>query len=158
MYLNNNTNDISVDILKILADMPQSLRFSMLRQKIQEFLQYDHDLKFMTTLSALSALQNLDRAKAITLINSWLSELLSFNNDEIQKIIEYYIRTIQSDPLLLQNIQPEILIESFNELENQKKDKIYILINENLFLMPNKEKFVSLIPKELIKLMHSYRH
>ncbi len=154
----NNIDNISIDILKILADMPQSIRSSMLRQKIQEFIQYAPDLKFMTIISALSALQNMKREKAITLITSWLRELLSFNNDEIQKIIEYYMHSIKSDPLLLQNLQPEILIESFNNLESQKKEKIYVVIYENLFLMPNKEEFVNLVPKELIQLMYSYRH
>src|ERR1044072_7155954 len=140
------------NIIHILADLPEFLRKSMIRDRLLDFYSMADVDKHVTISSSLEALSSLGSAKLQQLVKTWLEILLKFQGSQITDIFRIYCEEILKNHLVIENLDIESLINIFLSLQDWEKEKVGDCLQEVIFSFPNKAEVLNVIPRSLLEL------
>lgn len=139
-------SNAAVNIIHILADLPDFLREPVLRKKLQEFYIYDESDKRETISTALTAASSIEAKKLNELVKSWMEVLSELDTDRILTMLTLYCDEILKDRSVLQNLNFESVVQAFMTLDEVKKVKFIYCLKEAMFSVPNRHKIIQMLP------------
>jgi hypothetical protein len=145
----------SVNIIHILADLPDFLREPVLRKKLQEFYIYDESDKRETISTALNAASSIEAKKLNVLVKSWMEVLSELDTGRILTMLTLYCDEILKDGSVLKRLNFDSVIQAFMTLDEIKKVKFINCLKEAMFSVPNGHKIIQMLPitaKEILEI------
>lgn len=139
-------SNAAVNIISILADLPDFLREPVLRKKLQEFYIYDESDKRETISSALKAASTIEAKKLNVLVRSWMEILSELDTGRILTMLTLYCDEILKDRCVLKNLNFDSVVQAFTTLDEVKKVKFIFCLKEAMFSVPNKHKIIQMLP------------
>jgi hypothetical protein len=142
------------NIIQILADMPDFLRKSMLRSKVQEFYSMRNLDKHETISTALKALPSLEGRKLSVLTKTWLEVLSEFEGLKITGMLRVYCEELLRNPHILEKLETELMTDVFLSLPDKRKEKLADCLKEVLFSFPEIDEILKIIPKPALEILN----
>ena len=142
------------NIIQILANMPDFLRKSMLRGKVQEFYSMRNLDKHETISAALKALPSLEGRKLSVLTKTWLEVLSEFEGLKITVILRMYCEELLRNPQILEKLEIELMIDVFSSLPDKRKEKLADCLKEVIFSFPEIDEILKIIPKPALEILN----
>jgi hypothetical protein len=142
------------NIIQILANMPDFLRKSMLRGKVQEFYSMRNLDKHETVSAALKALPSLEGRKLSVLTKTWLEVLSEFEGLKITVILRVYCEELLRNPQILEKLEIELMIDVFSSLPDKRKEKLADCLKEVIFSFPEIDEILKIIPKPALEILN----
>lgn len=142
------------NIIQILANMPDFLRKSMLRGKVQEFYSMRNLDKHETISAALKALPSLEGRKLSILTKTWLEVLSEFEGLKITVILRVYCEELLRNPQILEKLEIELMIDVFSSLPDKRKEKLADCLKEVIFSFPEIDEILKIIPKPALEILN----
>ena len=142
------------NIIQILANMPNFLRKSMLRGKVQEFYSMRNLDKHETISTALKALPSLEGRKLSVLTKTWLEVLSEFEGLKITVILRVYCEELLRNPQILEKLEIELMIDVFSSLPDKCKEKLADCLKEVIFSFPEIDEILKIIPKPALEILN----
>jgi hypothetical protein len=136
----------AVNIIHILADLPDFLREPVLRKKLQEFYIYDESDKRETISTALNAASSIEAKKLNVLVKSWMEVLSELDTGRILTMLTLYCDEILKDRSVLKNLNFDSVVQAFMTLDEVKKVKFIYCLKEAMFSVPNRHKIIQMLP------------
>ena len=136
----------AVNIIHILADLPDFLREPVLRKKLQEFYIYDESDKRETISTALNAASSVEAEKLNVLVKSWMEVLSELDTSRIFTMLTLYCDEILKDRSVLKNLNFDSVVQAFMTLDEVKKVKFIYCLKEAMFSVPNRHKIIQMLP------------
>ena len=136
----------AVNIIHILADLPDFLREPVLRKKLQEFYIYDESDKRETISTALNAASSIEAKKLNVLVKSWMEVLSELDTSRIFTMLTLYCDEILKDRSVLKNLNFDSVVQAFMTLNEVKKVKFIYCLKEAMFSVPNRHKIIQMLP------------
>lgn len=142
------------NIIQILANMPDFLRKSMLRGKVQEFYSMRNLDKHETISAALKALPSLEGRKLSVLTKTWLEVLSEFEGLKITVILRVYCEELLRNPQILEKLEIGLMIDVFSSLPDKRKEKLADCLKEVIFSFPEIDEILKIIPKPALEILN----
>jgi hypothetical protein len=142
------------NIIQILANMPDFLRKSMLRGKLQEFYSMRSLDKHETISTALKALPSLEGRKLSVLTKTWLEVLSEFEGLKITVMLRVYCEELLRNPQILVKLEIESMIDVFSSLPDKRKEKLADCLKEVIFSFPETDEILQIIPKPALEILN----
>lgn len=142
------------NIIQILANMPDFLRKSMLRSKVQEFYSMRNLDKHETISTALKALPSLEGRKLSVLTKTWLEVLSEFDGLKITVMLRVYCEELLRNPQILEKLEIELMIHVFSSLPDKRKEKLADCLKEVIFSFPEIDEILKIIPKPALEILN----
>jgi hypothetical protein len=142
------------NIIQILANMPDFLRKSMLRSKVQEFYSMRNLDKHETISTALKALPSLEDRKLSVLTKTWLEVLSEFEGLKITVMLRVYCEELLRNPQILEKLEIELMIDVFSSLPDTRKEKLADCLKEVIFSFPEIDEILKIIPKPALEILN----
>lgn len=142
------------NIIQILANMPDFLRKSMLRSKVQEFYSMRNLDKHETISTALKALPSLEGRKLSVLTKTWLEVLSEFEGLKITVMLRVYCEELLRNPQILEKLEIELMIDVFSSLPDKRKEKLADCLKEVIFSFPEIDEILKIIPKPALEILN----
>jgi hypothetical protein len=136
----------AVNIIHILADLPDFLREPVLRKKLEEFYIFGESDKRETISMALNAASSIDANKLNVLVKSWMDILSELDTGRILIMLTLYCEEIIKDSSSLKNLNFECVVQAFMTLDEIKKQKFIYCLKEAMFSVPNRHRIVQMLP------------
>ena len=136
----------AVNIIHILADLPDFLREPVLRKKLQEFYIYDESDKRETISTALNVASSIEAKKLNVLVKSWMEVLSELDTGRILTMLTLYCDEILKDRSVLKNLNFDSVVQAFMTLDEVKKVKFIYCLKEAMFSVPNRHKIIQMLP------------
>ena len=136
----------AVNIIYILADLPNFLREPVLRKKLQEFYMFDESDKRETISTALNAASSIDAKRLNVLVKSWMEVLSELDTSRIFTMLTLYCDEILKDRSVLKNLNFDSVVQAFMTLDEVKKVKFIYCLKEAMFSVPNRHKIIQMLP------------
>jgi len=136
----------AVNIIHILADLPDFLREPVLRKKLQEFYIYDESDKRETISTALTAASSFEANKLNVLVKSWMEVLSELDTGRILTMLTLYCDEILKDSSVLEKLNFDSVVQAFMTLDEVKKEKFIYCLKEAMFSVPNRHKIIQMLP------------
>ena len=136
----------AVNIIHILADLPDFLREPVLRKKLQEFYIYDESDKRETISTALNAASSIEAKKLNVLVKSWMEVLSELDTGRILTMLTLYCDEILKDRSVLEKLNFDSVVQAFITLDEVKKVKFIYCLKEAMFSVPNRHKIIQMLP------------
>ena len=141
------------NIIQILANLPEFLRKSMIRSKLLEFYSMADPDKHVTVSASIEALPSLENVKLQQLMKTWLEVLLRLEGSQITDMFRIYCEEILKNPLTIEDLDTESLIDVFSSLQESEKEKLTDCLKEAIFSFPRNTELLKLIPKPILQLL-----
>lgn len=109
------------DIILILSQLPEFLRKSMMRSRLQEFCAKDSKTREEFIDSILDGLSTADKDSLKKVIRTWLGVVSELESSKISTIFSPYINRYEKDPSLCDNEYFAILLEAYQSLEENQR-------------------------------------
>jgi hypothetical protein len=109
------------DIILILSKLPEFLRKSMMRSRLQEFCTKDSTTREEFIDSILGGLSTADKDSLKKVIRTWLGVVSTLESSEISTIFSPYIKRYEKDPSLCESEYFAILLEAYQSLEENQR-------------------------------------
>lgn len=135
-----------MNIIHILADLPDFLREPVLRKKLQEFYIYDESDKRETISRALNAASSIEAKKLNVLVKSWMEVLSELDTGRILTMLTLYCEEILKDRSELEKLNFDSVVQAFITLDEVKKVKFIYCLKEAMFSVPNRHKIIQMLP------------
>jgi hypothetical protein len=142
------------NIIQILANMPDFLRKSMLRSKVQEFYSMRNLDKHETISTALKALPSLEGRQLSVLTKTWLEVLSEFDGLKITVMLRVYCEELLRNPQILEKLKIELMIDVFSSLPDKRKEKLADCLKEVIFSFPEIDEILKIIPKPALEILN----
>ncbi len=139
-------SNAAVNIIHILADLPDFLREPVLRKKLQEFYIYDESDKRETISRALNAASSIEAKKLNVLVKSWMEVLSELDTGRILTMLTLYCDEILKDRSVIKNLNFDSVVQAFITLDEVKKVKFIYCLKEAMFSVPNRHKIIQMLP------------
>jgi len=139
-------SNAAVNIIHILADLPDFLREPVLRKKLQEFYIYDESDKRETISRALNAASSIEAKKLNVLVKSWMEVLSELDTGRILTMLTLYCDEILKDRTVLEKLNFDSVVQAFITLDEVKKVKFIYCLKEAMFSVPNRHKIIQMLP------------
>jgi len=136
----------AVNIIYILADLPDFLREPVLRKKLQEFYMFDESDKRETISTALNAASSIDAKRLNVLVKSWMDVLSELDTGKILIMLTLYCDELLKDRSPLKKPNFECVFQAFITLDEVKKVKFIYCLKEAMFSVPNRLKIIQMLP------------
>jgi hypothetical protein len=150
MSINSN---VAGNIIKILADLPDFLRKSMLRSKLQEFYLMEEPDKHETISLALNAAFTIQGSTLSVLMKTWMEVLSEFDGVRITTMIRIYCEEILMNPRAIEKLNLESLIDGFCSIEDKQSEKLADCLKEVILSFPKRYELLKIIPKPALKIL-----
>jgi hypothetical protein len=144
---------VAGNIIKILADLPDFLRKSMLRSKLQEFYLMEEPDKHETISLALNAAFTIQGSTLSVLMKTWMEVLSEFDGVRITTMIRIYCEEILMNPRAIENLNIESLIDGFCSIEDKQREKLADCLKEVILSFPKRYELLKIIPKPALKIL-----
>jgi len=136
----------AVNIIYILADLPDFLREPVLRKKLQEFYMFDESDKRETISTALTAASSFEANKLNVLVKSWMEVLSELDTGRILTMLTLYCDEILKGSSVLEKLNFDSVVQAFMTLDEVKKEKFIYCLKEAMFSVPNRHKIIQMLP------------
>ena len=144
-------NNISGNIIQILADLPDFLRKQMLQNRLKEFYEMRDEEKIELICMALAAAPNIDPDKLSILFKTWLELLSEFDSEKRRVMFQTYCVQILTDPYSISKLDFRSLTNAFVSLNQVQRERITDSLHEVLLGLPNSSKILKMIPEHSLK-------
>ncbi|MGB7957207.1 MAG: hypothetical protein WCF23_24800 [Candidatus Nitrosopolaris sp.] len=143
----------AVNIIQILANLPDFLREPILRKKLKEFYIFDESDKRETIAMALNAASSIQAEKLAVLAKTWMEVLAEFDTSRIVLMLRLYCEEILKDHSVMEKLSIECLIHTFITLNDVKKQKFIDCLKEAMLSVPNGHKIIEIMPAAAIGIL-----
>ncbi|MGC2429296.1 MAG: hypothetical protein WA421_19855 [Nitrososphaeraceae archaeon] len=141
------------NIIKILANLPDFLRKSMLQTKLREFYLMEERDKHETISMVLKAASTIEASVLSVLMKTWMEVLSEFDGVRISNMVRIYCEEILMNPKAIENLNIESLINVFCSLQDKQKEKLADCLKEVILSFPNRYELLEIIPKPALKIL-----
>ena len=149
----STNSKVAGNIIKILADLPDFLRKSMLRSKLQEFYLMEEPDKHETISLALNAASTIEGSTLYVLMKTWMEVLSEFDGVRITNMIRIYCEEILMNPRAIENLNMESLIDGFCSIEDKQSEKLADCLKEVILSFPKRYELLKIIPEPALKIL-----
>jgi hypothetical protein len=144
-------NNISGNIIQILADLPDFLRKQMLQNRLKEFYGMRDEEKSELINMVLAAAPAIDPNKLSVLFKTWLELLSEFDSEKRRVMFQIYCMQILANPYSIAKLDFGSLTTVFVSLNQVQQERITDSLHEVLLGLPNSTKILKLIPEHSLK-------
>jgi hypothetical protein len=149
----STNSKVAGNIIKILADLPDFLRKTMLRSKLQEFYLMEEPDKHETISLALNAASTIEGNTLSVLMKTWMEVLSEFDGVRITNMIRIYCEEILMNPRAIENLNIECLIDGFCSIEDKQSEKLADCLKEVILSFPKRYELLKIIPEPALKIL-----
>jgi len=139
------------NIIQILANLPDFLRKPMLQNRLKEFYVMNEDDRRETINMALAAAPTIDAKKLSVLFRTWLEVLSEFDAEKRAIMFHTYCKQFMANAELVQRLDYKSLTSTFLSLEEKQRQRLMDSLQEELFLFPNRNEVLRLVPEDSLK-------
>jgi hypothetical protein len=107
----------TVDIIRILSNLPDFLRESMMRSRLQELCAKDSKTRDEFIDSILDGLSSADKETLKKVIRTWLVVVLKLESSEVSTIFSPFIKRYENDPSMYESNYSAVLLEEYQSLK-----------------------------------------
>ena len=143
----------AVNIIQILANLPDFLREPILRKKLKEYFTFDESDKRETIAMALNAASSIQAEKFAVLAKTWMEVLAEFDTSRIVLMLRLYCEEILKNHSVIEKLSIECLIHTFMTLDEVKKQKFIDCLKEAMLSVPNRHKIIEIMPAAAIGIL-----
>lgn len=154
MKSDNDSSEFVESILNILAKLPSGLRTSIMKNRMDEFLSFDHDEKNEIVLNIFLNYPKIDEIALDNLIESWLTNLSAMSNGKINEILYHYLLMLSINPSIMESFNKDIiklLSRKLETLSEEDQAKLKNCVFEMILNTPAPTNLMTLIPEDLMK-------
>ena len=144
-------NNVSGNIIQILADLPDFLRKQMLQNRLKEFYEMRDEEKSELISMALAAAPTIDSDKLSILFKTWLELLSEFDSEKRRVMFQIYCVQILANPNSIVNLDFKSLTIAFVSLNQVQQERITDSLHEVLLGLPNSRRILKMIPEHSLK-------
>jgi hypothetical protein len=142
------------NIILILSQLPEFLRKSMMRSRLQEFCAQDSRTREEFIDSILDGLSTADKDSLKKVIRTWLGVVSELESSEISTIFSPYINRYEKDPSLCDNEYFAILLEAYQSLEENQRAILRDCLVEVVLNQHRSRWIVCTLPKKVRSALH----
>ena len=151
--MNSNSTDSNIEnLLFIIANLPDFLKLSVCRTKTKELVEMTESEKKEAIVKSLSSINLIQRDKLVGLTKTWMKVISEIEPDELTEILNCYLLILDSVKLF-NKIDSKLILNTFLSLEVDERNKLMVCLKEALFLNPNRQNILKIIPTNLAKVI-----
>jgi hypothetical protein len=151
--MNSNPTDSNIEnLLFIIANLPDFLKLSVCRTKTKELVEMTESEKKEAMVKSLSSINLIQRDKLVGLTKTWMKVISEIEPDELTEILNCYLLILDSVKLF-NKIDSKLILNTFLSLEVDERNKLMVCLKEALFLNPNRQNILKIIPTNLAKVI-----
>ncbi|MGA7368194.1 MAG: hypothetical protein WBX01_03630 [Nitrososphaeraceae archaeon] len=109
------------DIIRILSNLPDFLRESMMKSRLKELITKDPKAQNEFTDSILEGLSQADNETLKKVIRTWLGIVSGLNSKEISTIFSSFISRYENDSSMYESNYSAILLEEYQSLKDDQR-------------------------------------
>jgi hypothetical protein len=141
----------SVDILQIVANLPDFLRKPIIVKKLDEFYSLDEPSKYETISMILRGSSSIESNKLFPLIKTWLQILTELESNKVTDIFRIYCEVLLVNPTFFEKLNIQPLVDAYLKLETKHKKKLSDCLKEVIFLFPDRKEIFKAIPQSILE-------
>jgi hypothetical protein len=146
-------SNAAVNMIQILANLPDFLRQQIIHKRLQEFFMFEESDKRETISMALNAASSIEAQKFAKLLETWMEVLAEFDSSRIVLMLRLYCEEILKDLSTIKKLNMDYLIQAFMTLNEVKKQKLIDCLKESMLSVPNRGKIIQIIPNAAIEIL-----
>jgi hypothetical protein len=151
--MNSNSTDSNIEnLLFIIANLPDFLKLSVCRTKTKELVEMTESEKKEAMVKSLSSINLIQRDKLVGLTKTWMKVISEIEPDELTEILNCYLLILDSVKLF-NKVDSKLILNTFLSLELDERNKLMVCLKEALFLIPNRQNILKIIPTNLAKVI-----
>ena len=151
--MKSNSTDSNIEnLLFIIANLPDFLKLSVCRTKTKELVEMTESEKKEAMVKSLSSINLIQRGKLVGLTKTWMKVISEIEPDELTEILNCYLLILDSVKLF-NKIDSKLILNTFLSLEVDERNKLMVCLKEALFLNPNRQNILKIIPTNLAKVI-----
>lgn len=151
--MNSNSTDSNIEnLVFIIANLPDFLKLSVCRTKTKELVEMTESEKKEAMVKSLSSINLIQRDKLVGLTKTWMKVISEIEPDELTEILNCYLLILDSVKLF-NKIDSKLILNTFLSLEVDERNKLMVCLKEALFLNPNRQNILKIIPTNLAKVI-----
>lgn len=151
--MNSNSTDSNIEnLLFIIANLPDFLKLSVCRTKTKELVEMTESEKKEAMVKSLSSINLIQPDKLVGLTKTWMKVISEIEPDELTEILNCYLLILDSVKLF-NKIDSKLILNTFLSLEIDDRNKLMVCLKEALFLNPNRQNILKIIPTNLAKVI-----
>jgi hypothetical protein len=151
--MNSSTTDSNIEnLLFIIANLPDFLKLSVCRTKTKELVEMTESEKKEAMVKSLGCINLIQRDKLVGLTKTWMKVISEVEPDELTEILNCYL-LILDNVKLFNKIDSKLILNTFLSLEVDERNKLMVCLKEALFLNPNRQNILKIIPTNLAKVI-----
>jgi hypothetical protein len=151
--MKSNSTDSNIEnLLFIIANLPDFLKLSVCRTKTKELVEMTESEKKEAMVKSLSSINLIQRDKLVGLTKTWMKVISEIEPDELTEILNCYLLILDSVKLF-NKIDSKLILNTFLSLELDERNKLMVCLKEALFLNPNRQNILKIIPTNLAKVI-----
>lgn len=110
------------DIIRILSNLPDFLRESMMRSRLKELCTKDPEAQNEFIDSILEGLSSADNETLKKVIRTWLGIVSGLDSSEVSTIFSSFINRYENDSSMYESNYSDILLEEYQSLKDDQRD------------------------------------
>ena len=142
------------NIILILSKLPEFLRESMMRSRLQDLCTKDSKTKEDFIDSILGDLSLVEKDSLKKVIRTWLGEVSKLQGNEISTLFLAFVNKYEKDPSLCENDHFASLFEAYLSLEENQRIVLRDCLFEALFNQPRGRQIIFTLPKKVRSALH----
>jgi len=151
--MKSNSTDSNIEnLLFIIANLPDFLKLSVCRTKTKELVEMTESEKKEAMVKSLSSINLIQRDKLVGLTKTWMKVISEIKPDELTEILNCYLLILDSVKLF-NKVDSKLILNTFLSLELDERNKLMVCLKEALFLIPNRQNILKIIPTNLAKVI-----
>jgi hypothetical protein len=151
--MNSNSTDSNIEnLLFIIANLPDFLKLSVCRTKTKELVEMTESEKKEAMVKSLSSINLIQPDKLVGLTKTWMKVISEIEPDELTEILNCYLLILDSVKLF-NKIDSKLILNTFLSLEVDERNQLMVCLKEALFLNPNRQNILKIIPTNLAKVI-----
>src|SRR6266498_1206712 len=151
--MKSNSTDSNIEnLLFIIANLPDFLKLSVCRTKTKELVEMTESEKKEAMVKSLSSINLIQRDKLVGLTKTWMKVISEIEPDELTEILNCYLLILDCVKLF-NKVDSKLILNTFLSLELDERNKLMVCLKEALFLIPNRQNILKIIPTNLAKVI-----
>jgi hypothetical protein len=138
------------DIISILSKLPEFLRESMMRSRLQELCAGDSETREEIIDSILAGLDSADTDSLTKVVGTWLEVVSGLESRDISTIFASYIDRLEQDPSLGDSAYFTILFDAFQALDEDRRKTLRDCLVEVILNHPKSRQLIYRLPDNVL--------
>ena len=109
------------DIIRILSNLPDFLRESMMRSRLQELCTKDSKTRDEFIDSILDGLSSADKETMTKVIRTWLAVVSKLESSEVSTIFSSFISRYKNDSSMYESNYSAVLLDEYQSLRDDQR-------------------------------------